>query len=111
MNNFKCQAKIYRDFPNKKKKLLFIIHTLLRNKKALPNINLCNKKCKCDIKNVTEYTHNDNGILLEGVKNNKKKLYAKNVFRFLIIMNLTGNAQNVGIFLNIKLLTQVKINL
>ena len=81
LNNFKCQAKIYRDFPNKKKKLLFIIHTLLRNKKALPNINLCNKKCKCDIKNVTEYTHNDNGILLEGVKNNKKEVICKKCFQ------------------------------
>jgi len=81
LNNFKCQAKIYRDFPNKKKKLLFIIHTLLRNKKALPNISLCNKQCKCDIKNITEYTHDDNGILLEGVKNNKKEIICNKCFQ------------------------------
>ena len=81
LNNFKCQAKIYRDFPNKKKKLLFIVHTLLRNKKALPNISLSSKRCKCDINDITEYTHNDNGILLEGVKNNKKEVICNKCFQ------------------------------
>jgi len=81
LDNFKCEAKIYRDFPNKKKKILFIIHTLLRNKKALPNISLCNKKCKCDINNLKEYKHNDNGILLEGVKNNKKEVICNKCFK------------------------------
>ena len=75
LKNFKCEARIFRDFPQKKKKLLFLIHTLLRNINALPNINLCDKQCLCDLKDIDEYKHNeDNGKLLEGIKNNQKKV-------------------------------------
>ena len=81
LKNFKCQAKIYRDFPNKKKKLLFLIHTLLRNKNALPNINFCIKKCNCDLNNISQYTHDDEGKLLEGIKNNKKTVICNKCFK------------------------------
>ena len=86
LNNFKCQAKIYRDFPSKKRKLLFLIHTLLRNKNALPNINLCIKKCNCDLKDIVQYNHKeDEGIFLEGIKNNKKSVVCSacfNIFKY-----------------------------
>ena len=85
LSNFKCQARIFRDFPTKKKRLLFLIHTLLRNKNALPNLNLCNKKCSCDLTDIKEYNHDDGGIFLEGIKNNKKTIVCNicfNIFRY-----------------------------
>ena len=82
LNNFKCQARIYRDFPSKKKKLLFLIHTLLRNKNALPNYSLCDKKCTCDIKDISEYNHTDDGgKFLEGIKNNKKTVVCDKCYK------------------------------
>ena len=82
LSNFKCQAKIYRDFPSKKKKLLFLIHTLLRNKNASPNLDLCTKKCDCRIKLISEYTHTDDGgKFLEGIKNNKKSVICNTCFK------------------------------
>ena len=82
LSNFKCQAKIYRDFPSKKRKLLFLIHTLLRNKNASPNFDLCTKKCDCRLKTMSEYTHTDDGgKFLEGIKNNKKSVVCNTCFK------------------------------
>ncbi len=82
LSNFKCEARIYRDFPAKKKKLLFLIHTLLRNKNALPNFDLYTKKCNCNLKSFTEYTHDeDGGKYLEGIKNNKKLVVCNICFK------------------------------
>ena len=70
LQNFKAEAKIFRDFSHKDKTLLFLIHTFLRNKNAIPNLQMCEKNCDCNLKRVTEYYHyDDNGKLLEGIKN------------------------------------------
>ena len=73
LKNFKGEAKLFRGFSKKKKNILFLIHALLRNKNVLPNYNLHEKICKCDLKTITEYFHKeDQGKLIEGIKNNNK---------------------------------------
>jgi len=81
LKNFKGEAKLFRDFSKKEKNILFLIHTLLRNKNVLPNNYLYEKNCKCDLKTITEYYHNeDNGKLIEGLKNNKKSVVCNKCF-------------------------------
>ena len=97
LNNFKCQAKIFRDFPSKKRKLLFLIHTLLRNKNALPNVNLFQKKCNCDLKHIGEYNHKeDDGKLLEAVKNNKKSVVCNACFKIFKFNEVKWNCPLCG---------------
>ena len=103
LKNFKCQAKIYRDFPKKKKQLLFLIHTLLRNKNALPNINLCDKKCNCDLKDIDEYKHNeDKGKYLEGIKNNKKNVICSVCLKIYEFSDVDWNCPKCGITFKYK---------
>ena len=98
LKNFKCEARIFRDFPQKKKKLLFLIHTLLRNINALPNINLCDKQCLCDLKDIDEYKHNeDNGKLLEGIKNNQKKVVCNICMNTYEFKDIDWNCPKCGI--------------
>ena len=96
LSNFKCQARIFRDFPSKKKRLLFLIHTLLRNKNALPNLNLCNKKCSCDLTKINEYYHDDGGIFLEGIKNNKKTIVCNICFNIIEYNQTNWNCPSCG---------------
>ena len=97
LKNFKCEARIYRDFPKKKKKLLFLIHTLLRNKNALPNLSLCDKQCNCDLKEVDEYKHNeDKGKYLEGIKNNKKSVVCSICMQILEYSDVDWNCPKCG---------------
>ena len=97
LKNFKCEARIYRDFPKKKKKLLFLIHTLLRNKNALPNLSLCEKQCNCDLKEVDEYKHNeDKGKYLEGIKNNKKSVICSICMKILEYSDVDWNCPKCG---------------
>ena len=98
LKNFKSKAKLYRDFPSKKKKLLFIIHTLLRNKNALPDFKFCQKSCNCELKKETEYFHNeDNGKLLEGIKNNKTSVVCATCFRKFKFDEINWNCPKCGI--------------
>ena len=96
LSNFKCQARIFRDFPNKKKNLLFLIHTLLRNKNALPNLNLYNKKCSCDLTKISEYNHNDGGKFLEGIKNNKKAIVCNLCFNIFSYNHISWKCPSCG---------------
>ena len=103
LKNFKCEARIFRDFPQKKKKLLFLIHTLLRNINALPNINLCDKQCLCDLKDIDEYKHNeDNGKLLEGIKNNQKKVVCNICMNTYEFRDIDWNCPKCGISFKYK---------
>ena len=82
LTNFKAEAKLYRDFTSKNKKLLFVIHTLLRNKNALPNFNLCKRTCPCELEKVKEFLHKeDNGKFLEGIRNNKSSVVCSKCFK------------------------------
>ena len=70
------KAKLYNDFSPKINYILFLIHTLYKDKKAFPE-NFQNKKCKCDYDklNIKEFKHmNDKGILLFGKINSKQKI-------------------------------------
>ena len=81
LKNFQSEAKLFRDFSNNQKKLLFLIHTLLRNKSALPLLKQCEIKCKCDLKYIKEYYHKeDQGKLLEGIKNGKTSVVCEKCF-------------------------------
>ena len=103
LKNFKCQAKIFRDFPHKKRKLLFLIHTLLRNKNAIPNLTLCTKNCTCDLNSITEYNHKeDNGIFLEGVKNNKKSVVCNACYQNLKFNEVNWHCPTCGESFNYK---------
>ena len=103
LKNFKCLAKIYRDFTKKKKQLLFLIHTLLRNKNALPNISLCDKKCNCDLKDIDEYKHNeDKGKYLEGIKNNKKNVICSVCLKIYEFSDVDWNCPKCGITFKYK---------
>ena len=94
---FKSEAKLYRDFPSKKKKLLFLIHTLLRNKNALPNSKFCQKACGCELTKETEYFHNeDKGKFLEGIKNKKISVVCGKCFKKFKIDEVNWNCPKCG---------------
>ena len=98
LKNFKSEAKLFRDFPSKKKKILFTIHTLLRNKNALPDFKTCQKSCNCGLKKEIEYFHNeDNGILLEGLKNNKTSVVCAKCFKKFKSDEISWNCPECGL--------------
>ena len=73
-------AKLYNEFPIYKRKILYLIHTLRKDKLALPE-NFNGKKCKCDINLIKEFLHEeDNGILLQGSKDEKNKIMCEQCF-------------------------------
>ena len=79
-NDFMSDAKIYIDFPLYKKKILYLVHTLRKEKLALPE-NFNGKKCNCDTTLMKEFFHEeDNGVLLEGYKDEKNKIICKQCF-------------------------------
>ena len=71
---FMSDAKLYNEFSIYKKKILYLAHTLRKGKAAFPE-NFNGKKCKCDVNLIKEFYHDyDNGILLEGHKDDKNKI-------------------------------------
>ena len=79
-NDFMSDAKIYNDFPLYKRKILYLVHTLRKEKLAIPE-NFNGKKCNCDITLMKEFFHEeDNGVLLEGYKDEKNKIICKQCF-------------------------------
>ena len=79
-SDFMSDAKLYNDFPIYKKKILYLIHTLRKNKLAFPE-NYNGKKCKCDINLIKEFLHDeDNGILLQGFKDEKNKIVCEQCY-------------------------------
>ena len=79
-NDFMSDAKIYNDFPLYKRKILYLVHTLRKEKLAIPE-NFNGKKCNCDVTLMKEFFHEeDNGVLLEGYKDEKNKIICKQCF-------------------------------
>ena len=79
---FKSDAQLYNEFPFYKKRILFIVHSLKKNKLALPD-NYKEKKCKCDINIIKNFYHEtDKGILLEGYKDIKNKIICEHCLKF-----------------------------
>ena len=79
-SDFMSDAKLYNEFPIYKRKILYLIHTLRKDKLALPE-NFNGKKCKCDINLIKEFLHEeDNGILLQGSKDEKNKIMCEQCF-------------------------------
>ena len=71
---FMSDAKLYNEFSIYKKKILYLAHTLRKGKAAFPE-NFNGKKCKCDVNLIKEFYHDyDNGVLLEGHKDDKNKI-------------------------------------
>ena len=92
LKNFKGEAKLFRDFSKTEKNILFLVHTLLRKKNVLPNNYLYEKNCKCDLKTITEYFHNeDQGKLIEGLKNNKKLVVCSKCFTYFKYYEMKWN--------------------
>ena len=80
---FMTDAKLYNDYPLYRKKIIFLVHTLLKNKKALP-ANYDKKKCLCNQSSISEFYHEkDKGILLEGYKDIKNKIICQQCFEIL----------------------------
>ena len=97
LKNFQSEAKLFSEFSHKKKKLLFLIHTLLRNKNALPKLTECEKKCKCDLKYTKVYYHNeDQGKLLEGIKNSKTSVVCEKCFIILKLEEVNWTCPECG---------------
>ena len=79
-NDFMSDARIYNDFPLYKRKILYLVHTLRKEKLAIPE-NFNGKKCNCDVTLMKEFFHEeDNGVLLEGYKDEKNKIICKQCF-------------------------------
>ena len=79
-SDFMSDAKLYNDFPLYRKKILYLVHTLRKDKLALPE-NFNGKKCNCDINLMKEFFHEeDNGALLEGHKDEKNKIVCEQCF-------------------------------
>ena len=103
LKNFKSEAKLFRDFSHNQKKLLFLIHALLRNKNALPKLNQCEKNCTCDLKYIKEYYHNeDQGKLLEAIKNNKTSVICDKCFINLKFEEVNWKCPECGEIFNYK---------
>ena len=80
---FKTDAKLYNDYPLYRKKIIFLVHTLLKDKRAKPD-NYEKKKCLCNPIVISEYYHeSDKGILLEGYKDVKNKIICQQCFEIL----------------------------
>ena len=80
-NSFLCNYKLFNAFSYNNIKLIFLIHTLRKNKKAFTE-NINNKKCKCDLKEIKEFKHEDDkGILLEGNFLGNKKIICEQCFQ------------------------------
>ena len=78
--NFKCQAKLKRNFSHNKKEILFLVHALRKNKNALPDISKYDKNCLCDISNANTFYHIDKGVLIEAKKNKQLKVICNKCF-------------------------------
>ena len=74
------EIKLFNEFTKEKIDILCIIHTLLKRKFANPKG--IKKYCSCEIANNTKYKHiNDNGNLLEGLRQGKKIIICDQCFQ------------------------------
>jgi hypothetical protein len=71
---FSSKVKLYNNFSEKKNNVIFLLHSLRKEKLAFPE-NIQNKKCICDFEKIKEFKHiEDNGNLLEGNLFGNKKI-------------------------------------
>ena len=74
------EIKLYNDYTKDKIDILCLIHTLLKRKFAYPKG--IKKICSCEINNNRKYKHpNDNGNLLEGLRQGKKVIICDKCFK------------------------------
>ena len=119
---FKSDAKLYNAFPEKIKKLLYIIHILHQKKCAFPKL-FKEKKCKCDLSKIDKYYHNKNdmGILYTGfgeyenfiVCNKCYHIFDINTFEWscpLCILNFTNNKKTISTKINKKNSLEIQQN-
>ena len=108
---FMSDAKLYNDFSIYKKKILYLVHTLRKGKLAFPE-NFNGKNCKCDINSLKEFYHNyDDGVLLEGHKDEKNKIMCDRCFEVLEKDNVNWKCPICGEeFKSDNLLDKNKIN-
>ena len=76
---FKQEPKIHIDFDIKEIENLCIIHSIIKNKFAIPSIIL-SKDCNCDLEKNCQFKHLCGGILLEGNLLNKKVIVCNKCF-------------------------------
>ena len=77
---FMTDAKLYNDFSLYRRKILFLVHSLFKEKNALPD-NYNGKKCICNTDLIKQYLHEkDKGVLLEGYKDEKNKIICQQCF-------------------------------
>jgi hypothetical protein len=77
---FMTDAKLYNDFSLYRKKIIFLVHSLFKEKNALPD-NYNGKKCICNTDLIKQYLHEkDKGVLLEGYKDEKNKIICQQCF-------------------------------
>lgn len=77
---FMSDTKLFIDFSVYKKKMLYLIYTIRKDKLSQP-LNFDWKKCQFDINLIKEYYHDeDNDILLEGHKDEKNKIVCEQCF-------------------------------
>ena len=116
--DFLTKAKLYNDVSNKKIEVLFLIHSLRKEKLAFPQ-NLENKKCKCDFKEIKEFKHkDDNGNLLEGKFFGNKKIICGQCFeiwdreKYLWTCPICGDIfiEELNTKNNIELKNEIKID-
>ena len=92
---FTSDALLYNDFSIHKKRILFLVHTLMKAIVALPD-NYDEKKCKCDINSFKEFTHiDDNGFLLKGYKD-EDKIVCKECFEVFEKNNFEWKCPSCG---------------
>ena len=93
---FMSDAKLYNEFSIYKKKILYLAHTLRKRKLALPD-NFNGKKCKCDINSIKEFYHDyDNGVLLEGHKDDKNKIICEECLEVFEKDNINWKCPSCG---------------
>ena len=97
---FSSNVKIYNNFSEKKNNIIFLVHTLRKEKLAFPD-NIQNKKCKCDFQKIKEFKHSeDNGNLKEGNYFGIKKIVCDICFqiwdkeKFIWVCPLCGDEFN-----------------
>ena len=92
---FTSDAMLYNDFSIHKKKIIFLVHTLMKEIVALPD-NYDEKKCKCDINTFKEFSHiDDNGLLLKGYKD-EDKIVCKECFEVFEKNNFEWKCPSCG---------------
>ena len=106
---FTSNAMLFNGFSIQKKRILFLVHTLMKQIVALPD-NYDEKKCKCDINTFKEFTHiDDNGLLIKGYKD-EGKIVCKECFEIFENNNFEWKCPSCGEVFKSKKIESKDIN-